>query len=70
MRQNHPEDIPSWWTNYHGPHKHLNVILEGDPDDDHEFFQDQCQALGGQELTARVDEHGNVLQWTCERVDY
>jgi hypothetical protein len=70
MRQNHPEDIPQWWTNYRGPHKHLNVILEGDPADDREFFQGQCDALGGIELIPTTDRNGNVLRFTCGWVDY
>jgi hypothetical protein len=71
MREGHPEDIPQWWRNTPAEYKSLNVIIDGDPDDDFEYFRERCADMGAEtELILHVDEFGNPSSWVCERVDF
>jgi len=49
------------------PPTRLDVLLEGDPDDDPEYFRDKCARMGGD---TELIFDPTLYRYICENVDY
>jgi len=71
MHEGHPEEIPQWWRNMPAETKSLNVIIDGDPDDDPEYFRERCALYGADtELIFHPATPEFPATYVCEGVDF